>query len=214
MSVTKSTLVATSHLIETLVYEHGERCALVSGFQHGRHWAVERDRYRGWPRTTTSSGSSPGRNRPRGWEPTMSGLRLRTGDPLGQEWLVLAVGPGLAITLCGLDGDAHVTHLAPVREADRLFDVVWSVDPQVAAVAAEVVIEAVARSAPAAAGAVEACLRQAAQRDQCGEASGDPGGRDSRHRADRGRRAAAGPAAGARRTAGARRAGLSCPTAQ
>jgi len=38
--VTKSTLVATSHLIETLVYDHAEPCVLVSGFQHGRHWAA------------------------------------------------------------------------------------------------------------------------------------------------------------------------------
>jgi len=45
MSVAKSTLVATSHLIETLVHDHSERCVLVSGFQHGRHWASERDRY-------------------------------------------------------------------------------------------------------------------------------------------------------------------------
>ena len=44
------------------------------------------------------------------------GLRLRTGDPLAQEWFVLALGPGLAITLCGLDGDAHVAQLTPVRE--------------------------------------------------------------------------------------------------
>ena len=36
-SVTTSTLIATSHLIETPVYDHGERCLLVSGFQHGRH---------------------------------------------------------------------------------------------------------------------------------------------------------------------------------
>ena len=46
------------------------------------------------------------------------GLRLRTGDPLAQEWFVLALGPGLAITLCGLDGDAHVAQLQPVREPD------------------------------------------------------------------------------------------------
>ena len=44
MSVTKSTLVATSHLIETLVHDHAERCVLVSGFQHGRHWAAGRSR--------------------------------------------------------------------------------------------------------------------------------------------------------------------------
>lgn len=37
------------------------------------------------------------------------GLRLRTGDPLAQEWFVLALGPGLAVSLWGLDSDAHIT---------------------------------------------------------------------------------------------------------
>jgi len=63
MSVTKSTLVATSHLIETLVYDHDERCALVSGFQHGRHWAVERDRYLALAGENDVSPSSPAASR-------------------------------------------------------------------------------------------------------------------------------------------------------
>jgi len=92
------------------------------------------------------------------------GLRLRSGDPLTQEWFVLALGPGLAITLCGLDGDIDAQDLVPVREVDRLFDVVWSVDPKVAAVAADVVVEAVRRSAPAEAEAVAARLAAAMER--------------------------------------------------
>lgn len=162
--VTKSTLVATSHLIETLVYDHDERCVLVSGFQHGRNWAVERDRYLALAGDNdviaVFAGQEPG--------PDLGvdhvGLRLRTGDPLTQEWFVLALGPGLAITLCGLDGDVHGQDLAPVREIDRLFDVVWSVDPGVAAVAAEVVVEAVRRSAPDQADAVATRLAEARRR--------------------------------------------------
>lgn len=148
MSVTKSTLVATSHLIETLVYDHGERCVLVSGFQHGRHWAAERDRYlrlgQGHDVIAVFAGQEP----LDGLGVDHVGLRLRTGDPLAQEWFVLALGPGLAITLCGLDSDAHVAELSPVRESDRVFDVVWSVDPEVAAVAGQVVVEALRRNAP------------------------------------------------------------------
>lgn len=164
MSVTKSTLVATSHLIETLVYEHVERCVLVSGFQHGRHWAAERDRYLAMAGDNDVIAVFAGR------EPLAEvgvdhvGLRLRTGDPLGQEWFVLALGPGLAVTLCGLDSDAHVSRPLPVREADRLFDVVWSVDPAVAAVAAQVVVQALRRNGAAQAEAVEQQLASAASR--------------------------------------------------
>ncbi len=164
MSVTKSTLVATSHLIETLVYENVERCVLVSGFQHGRHWAAERDRYLAMAGDNDVIAVFAGR------EPLTEvgvdhvGLRLRTGDPLGQEWFVLALGPGLAVTLCGLDSDAHVSRPLPVREADRLFDVVWSVDPAVAAVAAQVVVQALRRNGAEQAEAVEQQLASAASR--------------------------------------------------
>lgn len=164
MSVTKSTLVATSHLIETLVYDHRERCVLVSGFQHGRNWAAERDRYLALAGEHDVIAVFAGRPPPVGLALDQIGLRLRTGDPLAQEWFVLAIGPGLAITLCGLDGDALTSGPAPTREADRLFEVVWSVDPDVAAVAAKVVIEAVARSAPDQATAVADQLTRAGRR--------------------------------------------------
>lgn len=164
MSVAKSTLVATSHLIETLVHDHQERCVLVSGFQHGRHWAAERDRYLALAGANDIIAVFAGREPMAELGADHVGLRLRTGDPLAQEWFVLALGPGLAITLCGLDGDAHVAQLQPVREPDRVFDVVWSVDPAVAAVAAEVVVEALRRSAPDRADEVAAQLALAARR--------------------------------------------------
>ena len=157
LRATKATLVASSHLVETLVERSPERCVLVSGFQHGRHWAVERDRY------LELAGEQDVIAVFAGQEPLSSdvdhvGLRLRTGDPLAQEWFVLAVGPGLAVTLCGLDGDAHGRRDEPLLEADRLFDVVWSVDPAVAVAAAQVVLEAVGRSGHPDAAAVAARL--------------------------------------------------------
>ena len=164
MSVAKSTLVATSHLIETLVHDHSERCVLVSGFQHGRHWASERDRYLAMAGANDVIAVFAGREPFAGLGVDHVGLRLRTGDPLAQEWFVLAVGPGLAVTLCGLDGDAHVAQQQPVREADRVFDVVWSVDPGIAEVAGRVVVEALRRSAPERADAVAAQLALAGSR--------------------------------------------------
>ena len=164
LSVAKSTLVATSHLIETLVHDHPERCVLVSGFQHGRHWAAERDRYLAMAGSNDIIAVFAGREPMAELGADHVGLRLRTGDPLAQEWFVLALGPGLAVTLCGLDGDAHVARQQPVREPDRVFDVVWSVDPAVARVAAQVVVEALRRSAPERAAAVAAQLALATSR--------------------------------------------------
>jgi signal transduction histidine kinase len=161
LRATKATMAASSHLIETLVHQHADRCLLVSGFQHGRHWAAERDRYLELAGENDVIAVFAGRE-PLGADVDHVGLRLRTGDPLAQEWFVLALGPGLAITLCGLDGTAHSAAQAPVLEADRLFEVVWSVQPAVAAVAAEVVLEAVRRSAPEQARAVAVRLSEVA----------------------------------------------------
>jgi signal transduction histidine kinase len=163
LSVTKSTLVATSHLIETLVYDHPERCVLVSGFQQGRYWARERDRYLQLSDDNDVIALFAGREPPAGSVDHV-GLRLRTGDPLAQEWFVLAMGPGLAITLCGLDGDAHSAAQAPVQEAERVFDVVWSLDPRVAAIAAQVVVKGLERAAPDRAQEVAAVLEEAGRR--------------------------------------------------
>ncbi len=161
LSVTKSSLVASSHLIETLVRDHPARCVLVSGFQQGRHWAVERDRYLALAGDNDVIAVFAGRDPRTALGVDHVGLRLRTGDPLAQEWFVLALGPGLAVTLCGLDGDAHAAQLSPVREADRLFDVVWSLDPAVAAIAAQVVIAAVRDTHPDAAVAIAGRLAEA-----------------------------------------------------
>jgi signal transduction histidine kinase len=153
LQATKATLVASSHLIETLVAEHPEPCVLVSGFQHGRHWAAERDRYLELAGQNDVIAVFAGQE-PLGEHVDHVGLRLRTGDPLGQEWFVLALGPGLAITLCGLDGDAHSRTAEPLAESDRLFEVVWSIRSDVAAVAVQVVVDAVRRSSPEQADAV------------------------------------------------------------
>ena len=147
MQASKATLVASSHLIETLVEQHAERCVLVSGFQHGRHWAAERDRYLDLAGANDVIAVFAGRE-PLGADVDHVGLRLGTGDPLAQEWFVLAMGPGLAITLCGLDGDAHRRTGDPLHESDRLFEVVWSVQPAVAEAAGQAVVDAVRRSAP------------------------------------------------------------------
>ena len=89
--MTKSTLVATSYLIASLVYAHPERCVLVSGFQHGRHWATERDRYLQLSDDHDVIALFAGQEPPAGSAVDHVGLRLRTGDPLAQEWFVLAV---------------------------------------------------------------------------------------------------------------------------
>jgi len=147
LHASKATLVATSHLVEDLVRRSPGPNVLLSGFQHGRHWAVERDRYLELAGAAEVIAVFAGEEPPPEWDTEHVGVRLRGGDALAQEWFVLALGPEVAVTLCGLDavppraGD-------PADEADRLFETIWSFSPEVARSAAEVVLDAVAESAP------------------------------------------------------------------
>lgn len=146
----KGTLVVSSHLIEELVAASPDRTVLISGFQHGRHWAVERDKYLRLAGAHDVIAVFAGEPPPATWETEHVGVRLEAGDPLTQEWFVLAVGPQLTVTLCGLDAGSRAEPLddPPADDSDRLFDVIWSFDPETARDALEVVLAAVEESAP------------------------------------------------------------------
>jgi signal transduction histidine kinase len=144
----KGTMVATSHLIEELVARSRGPSVLLSGFQHGRNWAIERDRYLQLSGAHEVIAVFAGEEPPPAWETEHVGVRLAAGDPLTQEWFVLALGPEVAVTLCGLDAGAPPAAEPGVDDSDRLFDVVWSFSPEVAHAALDVVADAVERSAP------------------------------------------------------------------
>jgi signal transduction histidine kinase len=165
-AVSKGALVAASHLIEGLVAEAEGPTVLLSGFQHLGHWAAERDRYLRLSEAADVIAVFAGEEPPPEWRTDHVGVRLAAGNPLEQEWFVLAMGPSLAITLCGLDGAAHGrspgdAEPLPEAEADRVFDVVWSFDPEVARAAADGVVAAVERDAPERAADVRARVARA-----------------------------------------------------
>jgi signal transduction histidine kinase len=166
LSVSKGVLVVASHLIEELAAAAPDPSLLLSGFQHTRHWAAERDRYLQLAGETDVIAVFAGRTAPPEWGTEHLGIRLDTGNPLEQEWFVLALGPTIAITLCGLDEASHADDVAPDGrvpgdESDRRFEVVWSLDPAVAHSAAEVVLRAIERDVPDRAAEVRARVERA-----------------------------------------------------
>jgi signal transduction histidine kinase/BarA-like signal transduction histidine kinase len=142
----KATLVATSHLVEDLVASADARHVLMSGFQHGRHWEAERARYLELSDAGDVIAVFAGREPPPEWEVDHVGVRLRAGDPLTQEWFVLALGPEVAVTLCGLDAGPDEEDAQ--EEGARLFEVLWSFDPDLAETAAQIVLRELAKVAP------------------------------------------------------------------
>jgi signal transduction histidine kinase len=161
--VSKGALVVVSHLIEAQVADAEPPTALLSGFQHAGKWAAERDRYLRLAESSDVIAVFAGEEPPPGWQTDHVAVRLDATNPLEQEWFVLAIGPSLAITLCGLDGDAHARRPVegPTEDADRMFDVVWSFDPAVARAAADVVVASIAQDAPERADDVRARVRRA-----------------------------------------------------
>ncbi len=77
-------MVVTSHLIEELVASSPDRAVLLSGFQHGRNWAVERDRYLDLAGRHDVIAVFAGQPPPAAWEVEHVGVRLDYGDPLTQ----------------------------------------------------------------------------------------------------------------------------------
>lgn len=143
----KGTLVATSHLVEDVVAATEGVSVLVSGFQRGRFWKVERDRYLALADRHEVLGLfATGEPDPASGIDHI-GLRLRPADPLAQEWFVLARGPGVAVLLCGLDDDAAAVD-SSVPETERRFEALWTLDAGVVDGAIDVVLERIGEDAP------------------------------------------------------------------
>ncbi|MFO8076589.1 MAG: DICT sensory domain-containing protein [Egibacteraceae bacterium] len=143
----KGTLVATSHLIEDVVAAAEGASVLVSGFQRGRFWQVERDRYLALADRHEVLGLfATGEPDPASGIDHI-GLRLRPADPLAQEWFVLARGPGVAVLLCGLDDDAAAVD-PTVPETERLFEALWTLDAELVDAAIDLVLGRIVEDAP------------------------------------------------------------------
>ncbi len=138
--MSKSAMVIASHLIEDLVSSAGGATILISGFQESRFWEVEETRYQALSlAATVVSAAGPGDAPPepaarRGEQGSRPGgspsfVALDRGDPLMDDWFVVAYGPGLALTLCGLDCGERG---ASLPDRARTFSALLTTEPRVA----------------------------------------------------------------------------------
>jgi DICT domain-containing protein len=71
-------------------------------------------------------------------------VRIEPGHPLVREWAIVFSAPGAGACLAGWE----IPAVAPVRDAERRFEVLWSPEPEVVRAAVGIAAELLAAPAP------------------------------------------------------------------
>jgi len=128
--LTKSTLLAMSWAIEDECAARAERPALFGAFQSEKYWRGSRSRWRELARVARVTmafadfGDSPVPTDP------SSGVvlvHLPEDAPMRREWAVVCDAPGLSAMLTAWELPGQ----SAVRDRDRIFEALWSVEPSV-----------------------------------------------------------------------------------
>ncbi|MFP5309572.1 MAG: DICT sensory domain-containing protein, partial [Actinomycetes bacterium] len=142
--LSKATLADLSHVLEDIVEDRDRRSLVLTGFQVGRNWVAEMERYErlgaGERRSVAvfTDAALPDAVRV---EPFL----LREASGLRQEWFVLTLTEEFSCALFGID---HPELGDPVEEMDRVFDAAWTFDPELVRELVEVVLREAQSSDP------------------------------------------------------------------
>lgn len=145
-TLTKQTLLALSWAIEDESVAQARRPLLLGAFQAGRYFAPSQARWRELARSARSAyvladlvdpddQASPRR------------VALASDSPLLREWIVLCDDPGLTAVLVAWE----IPGQDRVPDQDRLFEAVWSLEPEVVRAAGLAALAIAADSGSAAA---------------------------------------------------------------
>lgn len=128
---TKELLIPISMHLEERILSMDDPAVVLACFQDARHFdAATARRYQALAERTTLV-AALGRDMPPEPAPQVRGGRLDPDDPLGRQWIVIAIGTHYAVALLALDrGDA-------VAEHDRSFDFVITHDRRLVIQAAQ-----------------------------------------------------------------------------
>jgi signal transduction histidine kinase len=138
MRLSKATLLELSHAVEDLVSEHDLPAVICTGFQDVRNWASEYNRYE----ALAGSDHRVVAVFAEGVMESAAGIipfSLRSDDPLRQEWFIIVLCESFSAVLFGLDNPEE---LPPGEEMDRVFDALWTFDPDVVAACCTLLLDA------------------------------------------------------------------------
>lgn len=123
--VSKTSMLQATRIVEAMAQDDGEDVVVLAGFQFERFWRTERRRYDRMAATTVALAIEAD-----GDEADGSFVAVPVDHPLANEWFVVALGPSVSVTLCGLDL-GRAAGSGPLQ-AGRTFDTVFSTDPKLA----------------------------------------------------------------------------------
>ncbi|GAA1957405.1 hypothetical protein GCM10009798_16010 [Nocardioides panacihumi] len=129
----KSTLVAMSRAIEDECCARADRPIVIGAFQREEFYRRSEARWnelaRIAHRALAFTRDFPEiRSRPDGAEAAEEGpvlVRLEPDSPMAREWVVISDGPGMSACLSAWELPGQ----ADVRDGDRIFETIWTVDP-------------------------------------------------------------------------------------
>jgi DICT domain-containing protein len=120
----KRALVALSHAIEDECTYGATGIALFGAFQRARHYRASEPRWRELSGAAPSAlvfADFPRLRRPRGGP---AEVPIRPRHPLAREWVVICDGDERAACLVAWEPPGQ----SPAREADRVYDALWTTD--------------------------------------------------------------------------------------
>jgi DICT domain-containing protein len=142
--LTKRTLIAVSRAIEEETISRAAAPVVIAAFQNERNYRAVEHRYRAMARTADAVLVFADFDRLGGGGDAPVELPLEEHDGLGNEWAVVVDAPGYAACLLGWERPQP----QPVRDAERTFEAIWTLDPRVVRRAAQVAASLARRADP------------------------------------------------------------------
>ena len=142
--LTKRAVLAMSHAIEDELCVRAERAVLFGTFQRERHYRDAEPRWRELSRTADYAVTLADFKEARRPQDGPIELPLPPSDPMLREWALVCAGPGYGACLAGVERPGQ----RDTPDAERSFETLWSVDPEVVHQAAHVCCDIVSGPAP------------------------------------------------------------------
>jgi DICT domain-containing protein len=143
----KRALIGLSHAIEDECAARAERPVLFASFQRERFWRHAEPRWRDLSLTAHCAVVFADFDRPRVPPPDEHApveLPIDRGDPLGREWSLVCDAPDYAAFLAAWERPGQ----EDVPDAERRFETVWCVEPQLVREASRIAAGFVERTEP------------------------------------------------------------------
>lgn len=139
--VPKRMLVPISHALEDECSARGGSAILIGSFQRERFFRQAEARWRSFARTAELTIVLGDFGRPRTGENGLLEIPIERSHPLSREWAIVCDGPGVSTCLAGWERPGG-------KGGDRIFEMLWSVEPDAVRDAARIGIELAASQWP------------------------------------------------------------------